>query len=211
MKEQSLPFPAGSVPRMPIRVELPLGGTVEYTQGYVAAPEAEALHAALVAELIWERRSVVLFGKRIEQPRLIAWAGALPYRYSGQTLPPRAAPPALSGIVARVSATTGVPFNHVLVNRYRDGNDGMGMHADAEPELGLSPTVASLSFGMGRRFVLAPRARGERFAFVLGQGDLLVMGGACQVHYRHGIPRAAGIADERVSVTLRHVLREPSD
>jgi hypothetical protein len=35
------------------------------------------------------------------------------------------------------------------------------------------------------------------------------MGGTCQRHYVHGIPRQAGRQGERISLTFRHLLREP--
>ena len=35
----------------------------------------------------------------------------------------------------------------MLANYYRHGQDGMGRHADNEPELGQQPVIASLSFG----------------------------------------------------------------
>src|SRR6185369_2643492 len=118
---------------------------------------AGELFAAMRDELAWTEREIVLFGRRVLQPRLIAWAGELPYRYSGQTLEPRAATPTVAALMARVSAAVGVAFDHLLANRYRDGRDSMGLHADDEPELGLDPTVATLSLGATRRFVLKPR------------------------------------------------------
>jgi alkylated DNA repair dioxygenase AlkB len=97
----------------------------------------------------------------------------------------------------------------VLVNRYRDGRDSMGWHADAEPELGEDPPLATLSLGTVRRFLLKPRrasAGAERRVFELGPGSLLLMTGATQRHYVHCLPRAAGVADERLSLTFRRVL-----
>lgn len=189
------------------RVQLPLGGFVDYTRAFLDASRATAVHQCLVEELAWEQREIILFGKPILQPRLIAWAGNFGYRYSGQTLEPRAPSPALAALTRQVNGVVGVPFNHVLVNRYRDGSDSMGMHGDSEPELGQDPVVASVSFGVARRFVIAPRAQGARFTYSLGHGDLLVMGGSCQAHYRHGVPKAPAVAGERISVTFRRVLR----
>jgi alkylated DNA repair dioxygenase AlkB len=186
---------------------LPLGGWIDHVPAFVPAAEATLLQSALVNELAWENREIVLFGKRIPQPRLIAWAGSFGYRYSGQTLEPREPGPALAELTAMVNAAVGATFNHVLVNRYRNGQDSMGMHSDSEPELGQDPVVASLSFGVARRFVVVPRGKGPRFSYSLGHGDLLVMGGSCQAHYRHGVPRAAEVSGERVSVTFRRVLR----
>ena len=122
-----------------MRSELTQGAWLELLESWLTPDEAEQLRADLVRELRWEQRHIVLFGKPVLQPRLIAWAGELPYRYSGQTLEPRPWPAPIAGALEalqeRVSAASGARFNHVLVNRYRDGKDSMGYHADAEPEL----------------------------------------------------------------------------
>jgi alkylated DNA repair dioxygenase AlkB len=164
-----------------------------------------------VRTLAWEQRDIVLFGKRVRQPRLIAWSGALPYRYSGQTLEPRASPPALEAVTQRVSKRVGVDFNHVLVNRYRDGRDSMGWHADDEPELGDQPPIATFSLGAPRTFRLKPRrgAAAERLEYELRSGSLLIMSGATQHHYVHSIPKQHGCTEERISLTFRRVLVSP--
>jgi len=196
------------------RIELHAGAWVETWDGWLRTGEAAELAATLVRDLAWEQRHIVLFGKRVLQPRLIAWAGELPYRYSGQTLEPRPWPSAVRTAATRISATARVPFNHVLINRYRDGKDSMGYHADAEPELGLDPVVATLSLGQTRRFVLRRHDRTSDeppLVLPLRNGSLLIMGGTCQRHYRHAVPRAArpGV-EERISLTFRHVLRPPN-
>src|SRR5438874_1324596 len=101
---------------------------LDLAPGWLTAGEADGLLATLFAGLAWEQREIVLYGRRVMQPRLIAWAGELPYRYSGQTLEPRPFDPALARVRAAVAERAGVPFNHVLINRYRDGNDSMGFH-----------------------------------------------------------------------------------
>jgi len=193
------------------RIELAGGAWLEYLPAWIEATEADRLLAALRDELAWEHREIVLFGRRVLQPRLIAWAGSLGYRYSGQTLEPRAPTPTTAALMARAGEHTRVPFNHVLLNRYRDGSDSLGLHADDEPELGLDPIVATLSLGATRRFVLKPRR--ARFspssALDVHHGGLLVMGGTCQRHYVHGVPRQSGAAGERISLTFRRLLRAP--
>jgi alkylated DNA repair dioxygenase AlkB len=188
-----------------VRVELLPECWVEQVRGFVAAADAAHLHVQLRDELAWEQRAIVLYGREVLQPRLVAWGGALPYRYSGQTLPPRPLTPLVAALTERVRQHTGVAFNHVLANRYRDGRDSMGMHADAEPELGPLPVVATLSFGAARRLVVVPRKAGdgERHEFTLASGDLFVMGGACQRDLRHGIPRQLAVTGERISLTFR--------
>ena len=193
-------------------ITLSHGAWVELSDAWLEGEEARSVERTLIAELDWEQRHILLFGKRILQPRLIAWAGELPYRYSGQTLEPRPWPALVLALRGRVIASTGVDFNHVLINRYRDGNDSMGYHADAEPELGPDPQVACVSLGAARRFFLRPRsgARGERpLVLTLTHGSLLIMGGTCQRHYRHAVPREVGSGAERISLTFRKLLRAP--
>ena len=192
------------------QIQLPSGGRIELTRLYEPA-EADALQGRLARELKWEQREIVLFGKRILQPRLVYWCGQKPYRYSGQTLPPRPCPSLVTELLRRVSEEARVSFNHVLGNRYRDGRDSMGYHADDEPELGEAPTVASLSFGAPRPFVLKSRQsrREAPTRIVLEPGMLLVMRPPCQSAYRHALPRLAALGAERISLTFRCVVAEP--
>lgn len=177
----------------------------------------------LLGELRWEQREIILFGKAVLQPRLITWGGALPYRYSGQTLEPRPVTLFTQELLERVIQTTGASFNHVLINRYRNGLDSMGMHSDSEPELGKDPVVATLSLGATRSFQLAarvptppappappapptPPARAQSLRLELTSGSLLTMGGTCQRDYRHGIAKTKKPIGERISLTFRQVL-----
>jgi alkylated DNA repair dioxygenase AlkB len=194
-----------------MHVPLALGAWLEIEPGWILRDDADRLLAALQQELAWEQREIVLYGKRLMQPRLIAWGGERPYRYSGQTLEPRPMTPSLLPVLESVQLRTHVPFNHVLVNRYRDGNDSMGFHADDEAELGDNPQVATVSLGATRRFVLRPRRGLERepLQYELEHGSLLIMGGTCQRQYHHGIPRQPSVRDERVSLTFRWLRTEP--
>ena len=147
------------------------------------------------------------------EPRLIAWAGEMPYRYSGRTLPPRVRPACLDQVWRLAEAFAGVNFNHVLINRYRDGDDSMGWHSDAEPELGQNPPIVSLSLGATRRFLLKPKAHlppEPTREWRLTHGAMLWMGGSTQHHYRHSVPRQRGVASERINLTFRRVLCDPA-
>ena len=194
-----------------MRIPLAFGAWLDHDPAWLSPEEADATLGALRDEMAWEQREIVLFGRRILQPRLIAWAGDLGYRYSGQTLEPRAFTPTLRSLLPRVSTRCGVAFNHVLANRYRSGDDSMGLHADDEPELGPDPVVAIVSLGATRRLVIKPRRKQDRDRHdrELGHGALLVMGGTCQRHYVHGLPRQAGLEGERISLTFRRLLRAP--
>jgi len=186
------------------------GAWITYVPGWLAADDATALQAALTEQVPWEQRSIQMFGKAILQPRLIGWGGELPYRYSGQTLEPRALLGVLEPLAERVRAAVGVPFNHVLLNRYRSGGDAMGFHADDEPELGYEPVIAALSVGVRRRFVM--KAKGKRKTkrtVELAHGSLFVMGGTMQHKWYHGVPRQGSVQSERINITFRWLQGPP--
>ena len=174
-----------------VRTELGRGAFYDYDATWLSEDEARDLFGELIETIPWEQRAIRVFGREVMQPRLIGWAGDVPYRYSGQTLEPRPIPAPLKPILSAVRAACNVPFNHILLNRYRDGHDNMGMHADNERELGRNPVIAALSLGTARRFVLRPKNRNakHRARLTLDDGSLLVMGGNTQHTWRHGVPK----------------------
>ncbi|KRA20152.1 alpha-ketoglutarate-dependent dioxygenase AlkB [Lysobacter sp. Root604] len=178
-------------------------------------PDAEVL-AELIAEVPWRAERIVVFGREVAQPRLSAWYGDADaaYTYSGLHLRPRPWTPLLADLKQRVERASGAEFNSVLLNYYRDHRDGMGFHADDEPELGPAPTIASLSLGERRVFVMKRRlARGAAPSAVapvripLDSGSLLLMRGQTQRHWLHGIAKLARPCGPRVNLTFRRILR----
>lgn len=161
----------------------------------------------LVDELGWRQSRVKVYGREHSIPRLEAWHGAqgIQYRYSGQVLVATGWPEVLLPLVEAVCREVGEPFNAMLANWYRTGDDRMGWHADNEPELGVNPVVASLSLGANRDFRLRLNAdHGQTLKVALGEGDLLVMAGALQHHWQHSVPKRA-MAEDRISLTFRTV------
>ena len=189
------------------RTELGRGAYYDYDPSWMPEEKTKALFDVLIRTLPWEQRPIRVFGQEVMQPRLIAWAGTVPYRYSGQTLPPRPVPEVLAPTLEAISQLCNVPFNHILLNRYRDGHDNMGMHADDERELGRDPIIAALSLGTARRFVLRPKNRRakHRAQILLENGSLLVMGGNTQHTWRHGVPKQKRMTTERINVTFRFI------
>lgn len=175
---------------------------------WLNAAVADALLATLRDGLAWENHAVRLFGREHPAPRLSCWIGdaGARYRYSGLVREPRPWTPALAGLRDRLAAELGVPFDSVLANLYRDGRDAMGWHADDERELGPSPTIASVSLGAVRRFVLRHRDGAPRLALDLPSGSLLVMRGRTQATYRHALPRTARAVGPRINLTFRRIV-----
>jgi alkylated DNA repair dioxygenase AlkB len=108
-----------------------------------------------------------------------------------------------------VQDVTGLPFNSVLANLYRDGSDSMGWHADNEQEVGPRVSdrhIASLSFGATRRFLVRSNEQKVKHEFRLASGDLLVMRGTAQCEFKHSLPKTAKAVGPRVNLTFRKIV-----
>jgi alkylated DNA repair dioxygenase AlkB len=164
------------------------------------------LRQALGQGLAWEQPLVTVYGKQHRTPRLTCWVAdpGCSYRYSGlqQAIHPWTAE--LETLRQLLLAQLGVRFNSLLLNRYRDGADRMGWHADDEPELDDQAPIVSLSLGAARDLRFRPRRGGEApFAINLADGDLLVMDPPSQRHWQHALPPRARVSQERINLTFR--------
>jgi alkylated DNA repair dioxygenase AlkB len=81
----------------------------------------------------------------------------------------------------------------------------MGWHADKEAELGINPTIASLSLGVSRRFLLRHNRTREQCELKLAHGSLLIMAGSLQHHWRHCVPKTRGSEGLRINLTFRYI------
>lgn len=191
-----------------MRLDIP-DADVEFTPGFFDPAEASELHRDLTAHAKWEQQTFRMFGRDVRAPRLSAWYGdpGARYTYSGVALDPLPWLPELTTIRCRLEAAVGHGFNSVLLNLYRDGADGMGWHSDDEPELGPRPTIASLSFGATRRFLLRHRDRRDLATVEIApaHGSLLVMSGTTQRFWKHRVPKSARPLAPRLNLTFRSV------
>jgi alkylated DNA repair dioxygenase AlkB len=170
--------------------------------------EAQQLFVELREGVHWQQESVLIFGQRRLVPRLVAWHGdaGASYVYSGADHEPEPWTPTLARIRERVCELVGIEFNAVLLNLYRDGRDGMGWHADDEPELGRDPVIGSVSLGATRRFCMRHRRRKDlKLELPLQAGSLLCMSGATQHHWLHAVPKTRLPVGARVNLTFRRV------
>lgn len=194
-----------------VRWELIDGGLLELMPSFLPSDACVAWFERVRAAVPFERRQIRILGRTVDQPRLSAWIGDpdAAYTYSGVRNEPLAWPDVLRELRDAVSAAAGSEFNSVLCNLYRDGRDSMGMHADAERELGLEPVIASVSLGAVRRFQLRHRKRKDaRLDLDLPDGSLLIMRGALQRHYRHGVPKQPSVTLPRINLTFRKVMAD---
>ncbi len=182
---------------------LPFDGDVRYYPDWFAE-DADELFEALVDGLMWAQAHARFFGKPVPLPRLTAWYGPVEYRYSGVRHPARPFVPVLSRIAAAIEPIA-PGMDCVLGNRYRTGADSVGWHTDGEELWGPRPTIASVSFGASRRFVLKHRSSKRIVDIELSHGSVLVLSGTTQSHWLHALPRTAKPVGERVNLTYRRL------
>jgi alkylated DNA repair dioxygenase AlkB len=186
---------------------LPLqGANVTYHPDFFSCEEADSYFEAIQRQASWRQLPIVLFGKRVLQPRLIAWYGerGIGYSYSGIHFEASGWLSALDMIRHVLREKLGHDFNAVLCNRYRDGGDSMGWHSDDELVLGAQPLIASVSLGETRQFRLRKKSDTSRsYKLDLAHGSVLIMEGDTQKNWQHSLPKVSGDCGERINLTFR--------
>lgn len=153
----------------------------------------------------WEQDQYTFSGRTVKAPRLTALYGEGNYVYSGVTKCTNGWNHSLQALTKHIEEELNYVFNSVLLNYYEDGQSSIGMHSDDEPELGVDPTVCSLSLGGSRVFNLRNKHTQEETPLELNNGDLLIMGSGIQAAYQHGIAKCYS-ATPRISLTFRTIV-----
>lgn len=172
------------------------------------AEHSELWFQRLVQLLQWQHESLMMYGKQVQVPRLVAYYGDenARYRYSGVWHQPMNWTPLLLSIKQMLEQSFDTRINSVLCNLYRNGHDAMGWHSDNEAELGSEPSIFSLSLGATRFFDYRRKSdHSIKHRIQLNSGSLLIMRGQFQALWQHQVPRQKRITDPRINLTFRYV------
>jgi len=174
------------------------GAWIEHVGGWVQG--ADALFEQIVAIAPWEHRTVHMYDRVVEEPRLTAWYG--------RALDDPSLPSIISAMAEALSPRYHRAFDSVGAALYRDGHDSVAWHGDRIAKTLVEPVVAILSLGSERVLRLRPKpgtesAGGATYPFRLVPGDLFVMGGTIQSTWQHSVPKVAN-AGARISLQFRH-------
>jgi alkylated DNA repair dioxygenase AlkB len=153
------------------------------------------------------------FEPRKHRSRGVLWFGDFDYNYSSTKLQPYSslknyAP--LHNLSKRLTRGLHCHFNSCLINYYANEHDHCGFHSDDETIFGFDPTIASISLGFTRRFQMIPmntRFCKTKFTIPLNHGDLLVMAGDVQTHWKHAILKEDFACTMRINLTFRFCLK----
>jgi alkylated DNA repair dioxygenase AlkB len=180
------------------RIALDEEAWVEHLPGWVTGHEALLDHLARTTAWRSERR--MMYDRMVDVPRLVA---GLPADGPGH--------PLLEQIRAILDARYQTRFVNLSLGYYRNGDDSVAWHGDTTARELPQAIVATISLGEPRKFLLRPRAQrgtARTQTFMLGWGDLIVMGGACQRTWEHSIPKVAH-AWPRMAVMYRPEWKQP--
>lgn len=162
-----------------------------------------------------DRHTLKLFGRTVQEKR---WSQAwgVSYSYSGATNEARPLDESemvqlllkrANELTTELQTETDTdPYNGCLQNWYKP-DDTIGLHADDEKAMRQEYPIFSLSWGGTRRFLLRERKSKKKTELWLEDGDLLVMGGTCQVTHQHEVPKRRVTMDpptsDRINWTIR--------
>jgi alkylated DNA repair dioxygenase AlkB len=171
-------------------------GRITYAPRFVEAATAGAWFSELRTAVKWRSERRMMYDREVDVPRLIGHFRLDPA--------PEDTPAAILQAAAHVVEATGVPFNSVGLNFYRDGRDSVAPHNDHLNEIREGFPIGLVSLGSTRRMTIRAKNPPRRVMHVdLEPGSLLMMSYETQLHYTHGVPKTAEPVGERISLAFR--------
>jgi alkylated DNA repair dioxygenase AlkB len=179
------------------RIELDAESWIDIARTWLLG--ADTVLDTMIARVDWKQGRRRMYDRMLDDPRLSHW-----YR-RGDALPH----PALEAIGRALDARLGVRLSGPACNYYRDGRDSVAWHADRELRELADTRIAILTLGACRPFLIRAKGGGKSRNLAPGSGDLLVMGGACQISWEHAVPKTKH-AGPRISCSWRWTNRPPA-
>ncbi|TMM47541.1 alpha-ketoglutarate-dependent dioxygenase AlkB family protein [Colwellia ponticola] len=194
----------------PINI-LPHDGVVHYYGEIMPLSDSEHYFQRLLSTIDWRCDQALVLGKIIATKRKVAWCAdtlngkPFSYSYSGVTKQSLPFTDELRALKKLVEHHSNASYNSCLLNLYHSGEEGMAWHSDGETELAKQGAIASLSFGVERKFAFKHKESKQVVALSLKPGSLLVMKGATQQHWLHRLPPTKKVSEPRINLTFRTI------
>ena len=180
------------------RTTLTRGAWVDHLPGWLSG--ADRLFADLVEQVPWRAERRQMYERVVDVPRLLAFYG------EDDRLPHETLVEARDRLTGHYADELGESFRTAGLCYYRDGRDSVAWHGDRIGRSRREDTmVAILSLGETRKLMLRPEGggSGQTRTFLLGHGDLVVMGGSGQRSWEHCVPKTDRPCGPRISVQYR--------
>ena len=189
------------------RLQLDDASWIDIARGWLDG--ADELYEILVRDVAWRENKNWRYDHHVVENRLHAGV-----RFDGRTPLPHES---LIAVHRGVRKFAGVPFSDGFTMMwYRDGGDGQGFHRDDDLKWTEDTRIGILTLGAQRPWYVRPRShrnqhglenKGATHDLQPASGDLLVMGGACQLHWEHSVPPIRAHVDGRISLQWRWTSR----
>lgn len=192
----------------PTKNLLPKDGIVNYYGKLMPIEKSNNYYNLLLENIEWKNDVAIIFGKRIETKRKVAWHGEKPFEYTYSNNTKLALPwtKELLELKHLIEVKTGETFNSCLLNLYHNGSEGMAWHSDGEKDLKKNGAIGSMSFGAERKFAFKHKQTKEKVDVFLEHGSLLVMKGTCQKNWLHRLPPTKKVSTPRINLTFRTII-----
>ncbi len=191
----------------PITIQniLPKDGEVIYYGPIISIQQANDFLQQLLENIEWKNDEAVIFGKHIITKRKVAWYADVnfSYTYSKTTKQALLWTQSLLELKSLVEEKTKTQYNSCLLNLYHNGDEGMGWHSDDEKELTKNGSIASLSLGAERKFLLKNKVDKQLISVFLENGSLLEMKATTQTNWLHKLPTTKKVNTPRINLTFR--------
>lgn len=179
---------------------LPKDGALEYLYPFFTEEESLKYFSRLQSDVAWVQDDMEIYDKVHPLPRLIAWYGETEVWV-----------PDLLEIKERLEVHTGLKFNTVLLNLYRNERDHVSWHSDKYNHPDDVLNIVSISLGETRKFqvkhkfdkTLAP------ISVDLMPGSLVIMNNM-QQKWLHRIALTTKPKGVRINLTFRNVIKTKS-
>jgi len=174
---------------------------------FFSKKESDLYYNILLNHTPWREYEMEIYDKTLKVPRMISWYEDKDNPGSEIKNPDWT--PELLTIKQKVEKETGIKFNSVLLNLYRNGKDGVSWHSDREENFDKNATIASVSFGETRMFRLRHKSREiPQVNIPLHHGSFLLMAGTTQSFWQHQVPKTTKEILPRINLTFRQVNRK---
>jgi alkylated DNA repair dioxygenase AlkB len=165
--------------------------------------ESDNYYNQLLNTSPWSEYEMPMYDKTVIAPRMIAWYGES-NRMERETKSNW--PKELRAIKKRVEKETQIKFNGVLLNLYRNGNDGVAWHSDKTASANKNMNIASVTFGETRMFRLRHKfLKIPQVEIPLHHGTFLLMSGTTNTYWEHQVPKTTKQILPRINLTFRQV------
>ena len=178
-----------------------------------------ALSQSCTAAFVSRIRERTAWVSPSRMPRLTAWlvkesSCTCSYGYGQFVIQPQPFPEWMRELMQQVMPILGISDesqwpDSCNLNWYRGSRDSVAWHADSEDLFQgkrQAIRIISLSLGEGRAFQVRENRRDSLVVTqILNDGDLCLMDGTFQQHYKHQVPKTNGPAKARFNLTWRWI------